>query len=76
MSNKILILDYGMGNIYSVTKKLSRLKINSFVSSSEEAILTADKDGKYAVFATFGTLFLGFASYGCGYCIIQWINLP
>lgn len=43
MSNKILILDYGMGNIYSVTKKLSRLKINSFVSSSEEAILTADK---------------------------------
>ncbi len=43
MPNKVLILDYGMGNIFSVTKKLNRLKIDSFVSSSEEAILTADK---------------------------------
>jgi len=43
MSNKVLILDYGMGNIFSVTKKLNRLKIDSCVSSSQDEILSADK---------------------------------
>ena len=43
MSNKVLVLDYGMGNIFSVTKKLNRLKIDSVVSSSQDEILSADK---------------------------------
>ena len=40
---KILILDYGMGNIFSVQKKIKRLGLNPFISNSAKDILNADK---------------------------------
>ena len=40
---RILILDYGMGNIFSVQKKIISLGINPIISSSTEAILNSDK---------------------------------
>jgi len=35
-----------------------------------------DKDEGFIIVAIFASIFLGFISYGCGYYIIQWINLP
>ena len=43
MSQKIVILDYGTGNIFSVQKKIKLLGLNPIISSSEEEILIADK---------------------------------
>ncbi len=43
MSSNILILDYGMGNISSVKRKLSLLKVEANVSSSPIDIEKADK---------------------------------
>lgn len=43
MSTKIIIIDYGMGNLHSVKKKLKRLKANVVVSSDPREILLADK---------------------------------
>lgn len=43
MTNKILVLDYGMGNLLSVKKKLSRLQVNAIVSADPKDILQADK---------------------------------
>ncbi len=43
MSQKILILDYGMGNIHSLSKKLSNFKINSIISDSYIDLQKADK---------------------------------
>lgn len=43
MEQNVLIIDYGMGNLQSVKKKLDRLKVNSLISSDEDAILNADK---------------------------------
>lgn len=40
---RILILDYGMGNIFSVQKKIKALGLNPIISNSEEDILNADK---------------------------------
>ena len=40
---RILILDYGMGNIFSVQKKLKSLGVNPVISNSVEDILNADK---------------------------------
>lgn len=40
---KILILDYGMGNIFSVQKKMKFLGLNPVISNSVKAILAADK---------------------------------
>ena len=40
---KILILDYGMGNIFSVQKKIKSLGVNPRISNSIEEILNADK---------------------------------
>ena len=40
---RILILDYGMGNIFSVQKKIQSLGIRPIISSSSEEILNADK---------------------------------
>ena len=43
MTGHVVIIDYGMGNIYSIEKKLARLKINSLVSSNHQDIIAADK---------------------------------
>ncbi len=43
MSQRIVIVDYGMGNLNSVKRKLDRLKADSVVSSNSEVILSADK---------------------------------
>ena len=43
MTGQVVIIDYGMGNIHSIQKKLARLKINSLVSSSHQDIIAADK---------------------------------
>ncbi|MBA3706419.1 MAG: imidazole glycerol phosphate synthase subunit HisH [Bacteroidetes bacterium] len=43
MSSQIIIIDYGMGNINSIKKKLSRLKINAIISSDPKEIQNSDK---------------------------------
>jgi glutamine amidotransferase len=43
MSNKIVIVDYGMGNLNSVKRKLSRLNVNALISSDADDIRSADK---------------------------------
>ncbi len=43
MSNNIVIVDYGMGNLNSVKRKLSRLKLNAVISSDPAEISSADK---------------------------------
>lgn len=43
MPNNIVIVDYGMGNLHSVKKKLLRLNVNPIISSNPNEILNADK---------------------------------
>ena len=43
MQNQIVIVDYGMGNLNSIKKKLSRLKIDSIVTSDPSVIQYSDK---------------------------------
>lgn len=43
MTNKIIIVDYGMGNLHSVKKKLLRLNVNPIISSNQKEIALADK---------------------------------
>ncbi|MEI6124732.1 MAG: imidazole glycerol phosphate synthase subunit HisH [Bacteroidota bacterium] len=43
MSGKMLIVDYGMGNLNSVKRKLNRLKIEARITSDIKEILSADK---------------------------------
>lgn len=43
MNNNIVVVDYGMGNLQSVRKKLIRLKASPLISSDAETIKTADK---------------------------------
>ncbi len=43
MSNKIVIVNYDMGNIHSIVKKIKRLGGNIVVSSSSDEILNSDK---------------------------------
>jgi len=43
MGERILILDYGMGNLHSVKKKIERLGVNPVISSSSDEIVLADK---------------------------------
>lgn len=43
MSAKIVIVDYGMGNLNSVKRKLSRIKIDALISSHPKDIAIADK---------------------------------
>jgi glutamine amidotransferase len=42
-AEKIAIIDYGMGNLHSVKRKLDLNKANSFITSSHKEILEADK---------------------------------
>ena len=43
MGNKVLVMDYGMGNISSVIKKLKRVNADPIVSSNYKSIIDADK---------------------------------
>lgn len=43
MSAKIVIVDYGMGNLNSVKRKLDRLSMDSKISSNSIDLLNADK---------------------------------
>jgi glutamine amidotransferase len=43
VNRKILIVDYGMGNLHSVKKKLIRLQINPIISSDPMEIEKAEK---------------------------------
>jgi len=43
MKGKIVIVDYGMGNLFSVKKKLDFFKTENVVSSNYNDIVTADK---------------------------------
>ncbi|HAZ02187.1 MAG: imidazole glycerol phosphate synthase, glutamine amidotransferase subunit [Bacteroidetes bacterium GWA2_40_14] len=43
MSTKTIIVNYGMGNLHSIQRKLYRLKEDSLVSSDAKEILAADK---------------------------------
>ena len=40
--SKIVLIDYGMGNLNSVKKKLDRLKTDSLITRDEKEILEAD----------------------------------
>ena len=41
MSNKVVIIDYGMGNVFSVKNALDALKVESMVSNKPEEIASA-----------------------------------
>ncbi len=43
MLNQIAIIDYGMGNLNSVKKKLTRLHCNAIITSNPKDIQTADR---------------------------------
>jgi len=43
MALKVVILDYGMGNLYSVERKFRYLDVNTIVTSSPKDLLGADK---------------------------------
>jgi len=43
MTQKVVILDYGMGNLHSVYKKIYRMNVQVYVSSDIKDILDADK---------------------------------
>ena len=43
MSSKVVIVDYGTGNLRSVQRCLDRLCVGSVISSSPKEIITADK---------------------------------
>lgn len=43
MSNRIIIVDYGMGNLNSVKRKFNRLNVNAIISSDPNEIMSADK---------------------------------
>ena len=43
IQNQVMIVDYGMGNLHSVKKKLLRLKVTPIISSDPNEIMKADK---------------------------------
>jgi len=43
MPSKIVIVDYGMGNLNSVKRTLGRMKVNSVITSNRKEILNSDK---------------------------------
>ncbi len=43
MSSKLVIVDYGMGNLNSVKRSLDRMKVNAVVSSDPKVIAASDK---------------------------------
>lgn len=43
MSSKLVIVDYGMGNLNSVKKSLDRIRVSTTISSDPQAIINAEK---------------------------------
>ena len=43
VENKIVLVDYKMGNYHSVTHSLHRIGVESIISSDPEVILSADR---------------------------------
>lgn len=43
MPPQIVIVNYGMGNLNSIKRKLSHIKVNAIISSNPQDILNADK---------------------------------
>jgi glutamine amidotransferase len=43
MNHRIVIVDYGMGNLNSVKRKLNRLNVNAIISSDKNEVERADK---------------------------------
>lgn len=43
MEQKIIVVDYGMGNLHSVIKALKRIGVNAIISSNPEELENADK---------------------------------
>ena len=43
MSSKIVIVDYGMGNLSSVKRKLDNIKVQCTISSNPNDVLDAEK---------------------------------
>lgn len=43
MKQKLIIVDYGMGNLHSIMKKVRQTGVNASISSNPKDILTADK---------------------------------
>ena len=43
MSNNISIINYGMGNLHSVKRKIDKLKVNSVITSDPKKIIESDK---------------------------------
>jgi glutamine amidotransferase len=43
MDEKIVIVDYGMGNLNSVKRKLKRIQVDALITSSSEDLINADK---------------------------------
>jgi|ERR1035437_5138083 glutamine amidotransferase len=43
MSTQITIIDYGMGNLFSINKKIAHFKINSIITSDPKVIKNAEK---------------------------------
>jgi len=41
--NKIIVIDYGMGNLRSVKKALERMNVDALITSDKNALLAADK---------------------------------
>src|SRR5688572_24573971 len=43
MSSKVVIVNYGMGNLNSVKKSLDRMKVSSIISSDSKDIISSQK---------------------------------
>ena len=43
MNNNISIVNYGMGNLHSVKRKIDKLKVNSVITSDPKKIIESDK---------------------------------
>lgn len=43
MSSRVVIVDYGMGNLNSVKKKVDRMKVEAFISSEGKDIANSEK---------------------------------
>lgn len=43
MKEKVVIVDYGMGNLNSVKRKLKRIQVDALITSSFDDIINADK---------------------------------
>ena len=65
MTNKVLIIDYGVGNIRSVYQSITHLGFDCKVSNSKNEIINADK-----------IIFPGVGAFGSGASGVERTNSP